>query len=105
MLVSHFFLILINQTDFINNPKNTYASISVFGGWEAAQLVTSRRDCSACKGTIPLWKPQEGRDAAIGSARDAELTAVAVWELRCTQHDKFSGLRVGRRHREEAAHG
>jgi len=67
--------------------------------------VTSRRDCSACTETIPLWKLEEGWDAAIGSAGDTELTAVAVWELRCTQHDKFSGLGVGRRHGEEAAHG
>lgn len=77
----------------------------MFGGWEAAQLVTGRRDCSVRKGTTPLWKPEEGRDAAVSSARDVELRAVAVWELRCTQHDKFAGLGVGRRHEEAAAHG
>lgn len=67
--------------------------------------MTDRRDRSACKETIPLGKAEGGRDAAVGSAGDAELTAVAVWELRCTQHDKLSGLGVGRQHGEEAAHG
>lgn len=73
---------------------------------EGGRLLVSRRgDCSVCKGMIPLWKLEEGGDAAVGSAGDAELTAVPAWELRRTRHDKFSGLGVGGRHGEEAARG
>lgn len=61
-------------------------------------------DFSACEGRIPLWQPQEGWDAAAGSAgmQSWQLWLCGIWDTHSMT--RFTGWEW-EGDREEAAHG